>query len=38
MLGVDCEGMCGEYLPEKLKVGKYIGLLETESFTSHDDG
>ena len=30
--------MCGEYLPEKLKVGKSKGLSETESFTSHDGG
>ena len=30
--------MCGEYLLEKLKVGKSRGFSETEYFTSRDGG
>ena len=33
-LGVDWEGMCGEYLPEGSNVGNSRGLLESE-FVIH---
>ena len=37
-LGVDWEGICGEYLLEGSIVGKSRGLSETESITSHEGG